>query len=210
MGVLKLQPDALVQSAALAASTNRGNQMIKRRENSGPNGDGYNGKHHRTSISLVTAIHATVPDQSFSPKTSIPSHVPVPMFRPHIPLRTNVLVEAGAVMSAILTALTARAADSSFGIAGQVVLGIGFLGTGASQPHGNEMHLHPRRSVEARGARFRVAFHLLSVLIVGCVRRAQNPGSDPPRYESAPLGASEWPLWRSIPCRCPVPWPLPV
>jgi putative Mg2+ transporter-C (MgtC) family protein len=45
-------------------------------------------------------------------------------------LRTNALVAAGAAMFVTLTALTARAADDSFRIAGQVVSGIGFLGAG--------------------------------------------------------------------------------
>jgi len=45
-------------------------------------------------------------------------------------LRTNALVAAGAAMFVMLTALTARAADDSFRIAGQVVSGIGFLGAG--------------------------------------------------------------------------------
>src|ERR1700674_4187548 len=43
-------------------------------------------------------------------------------------LRTNALVAAGAAMFVMLTALTTRAADDSFRIAGQVVSGIGFLG----------------------------------------------------------------------------------
>jgi putative Mg2+ transporter-C (MgtC) family protein len=45
-------------------------------------------------------------------------------------LRTNALVAAGAAMFVMLTALTTRAADDSFRIAGQVVTGIGFLGAG--------------------------------------------------------------------------------
>ena len=45
-------------------------------------------------------------------------------------LRTNALVAAGAAMFVMLTALTARVADDSFRIAGQVVSGIGFLGAG--------------------------------------------------------------------------------
>jgi putative Mg2+ transporter-C (MgtC) family protein len=45
-------------------------------------------------------------------------------------LRTNALVAAGASMFVMLTALTARTADDSFRIAGQVVSGIGFLGAG--------------------------------------------------------------------------------
>jgi putative Mg2+ transporter-C (MgtC) family protein len=45
-------------------------------------------------------------------------------------LRTNALVAAGAGMFVMLTALTARGADDSFRIAGQVVSGIGFLGAG--------------------------------------------------------------------------------
>ena len=45
-------------------------------------------------------------------------------------LRTNALVAAGAAMFVMLTALTARTADDSFRIAGQVVSGIGFLGAG--------------------------------------------------------------------------------
>lgn len=45
-------------------------------------------------------------------------------------LRTNALVAAGAAMFVMLTALTTRAADDSFRIAGQVVSGIGFLGAG--------------------------------------------------------------------------------
>jgi putative Mg2+ transporter-C (MgtC) family protein len=45
-------------------------------------------------------------------------------------LRTNALVAAGAAMFVMLTALTARGADDSFRIAGQVVSGIGFLGAG--------------------------------------------------------------------------------
>ena len=45
-------------------------------------------------------------------------------------LRTNALVAAGAGMFVMLTALTARTADDSFRIAGQVVSGIGFLGAG--------------------------------------------------------------------------------
>lgn len=45
-------------------------------------------------------------------------------------LRTNALVAAGAAMFVMLTALTARSADDSFRIAGQVVSGIGFLGAG--------------------------------------------------------------------------------
>jgi putative Mg2+ transporter-C (MgtC) family protein len=45
-------------------------------------------------------------------------------------LRTNALVAAGAAMFVMLTALTARPADDSFRIAGQVVSGIGFLGAG--------------------------------------------------------------------------------
>ena len=45
-------------------------------------------------------------------------------------LRTNALVAAGSVMFVMLTALTTRAADDSFRIAGQVVTGIGFLGAG--------------------------------------------------------------------------------
>ena len=45
-------------------------------------------------------------------------------------LRTNALVAAGAAMFVMLTALSARTADDSFRIAGQVVSGIGFLGAG--------------------------------------------------------------------------------
>lgn len=45
-------------------------------------------------------------------------------------LRTNALVAAGAAMFVMLTALTARSADDSFRIAGQIVSGIGFLGAG--------------------------------------------------------------------------------
>lgn len=45
-------------------------------------------------------------------------------------LRTNALVAAGAAMFVMLAALTTRAADDSFRIAGQVVTGIGFLGAG--------------------------------------------------------------------------------
>jgi putative Mg2+ transporter-C (MgtC) family protein len=45
-------------------------------------------------------------------------------------LRTNALVAAGAAMFVMLTALTARTADDSFRIAGQIVSGIGFLGAG--------------------------------------------------------------------------------
>lgn len=45
-------------------------------------------------------------------------------------LRTNALVAAGAAMFVMLTALTARTADDSFRIAGQVVSGVGFLGAG--------------------------------------------------------------------------------
>jgi putative Mg2+ transporter-C (MgtC) family protein len=45
-------------------------------------------------------------------------------------LRTNALLAAGAAMFVMLTALTARTADDSFRIAGQVVSGIGFLGAG--------------------------------------------------------------------------------
>jgi putative Mg2+ transporter-C (MgtC) family protein len=45
-------------------------------------------------------------------------------------LRTKALVAAGAAMFVMLTALTARTADDSFRIAGQVVSGIGFLGAG--------------------------------------------------------------------------------
>ena len=45
-------------------------------------------------------------------------------------LRTNALVAAGAALFVMLTALTARTADDSFRIAGQVVSGIGFLGAG--------------------------------------------------------------------------------
>jgi putative Mg2+ transporter-C (MgtC) family protein len=45
-------------------------------------------------------------------------------------LRTNALVAAGAAMFVMVTALTTRAADDSFRIAGQVVTGIGFLGAG--------------------------------------------------------------------------------
>ena len=45
-------------------------------------------------------------------------------------LRTNALVAAGSAMFVMLTALTTRAADDSFRIAGQVVTGIGFLGAG--------------------------------------------------------------------------------
>ncbi len=45
-------------------------------------------------------------------------------------LRTNALVSAGAGMFVMLAALTARAPDDSFRIAGQVVSGIGFLGAG--------------------------------------------------------------------------------
>lgn len=45
-------------------------------------------------------------------------------------LRTNALVAAGAAMFVMLTAVTTRAADDSFRIAGQVVTGIGFLGAG--------------------------------------------------------------------------------
>jgi putative Mg2+ transporter-C (MgtC) family protein len=45
-------------------------------------------------------------------------------------LRTNALVAAGAAMFVMLTALSARPADDSFRIAGQIVSGIGFLGAG--------------------------------------------------------------------------------
>src|SRR5271165_3340568 len=45
-------------------------------------------------------------------------------------LRTNALVAAGAAMFVMLAALSTRAADDSFRIAGQVVSGIGFLGAG--------------------------------------------------------------------------------
>jgi len=45
-------------------------------------------------------------------------------------LRTNALVAAGAAMFVMVTALTTRAPDDSFRIAGQVVTGIGFLGAG--------------------------------------------------------------------------------
>lgn len=45
-------------------------------------------------------------------------------------LRTNALVAAGAGMFVMLTALSARTADDSFRVAGQVVSGIGFLGAG--------------------------------------------------------------------------------
>lgn len=45
-------------------------------------------------------------------------------------LRTNALVAAGAAMFVMVTALTTRAGDDSFRIAGQVVTGIGFLGAG--------------------------------------------------------------------------------
>jgi putative Mg2+ transporter-C (MgtC) family protein len=45
-------------------------------------------------------------------------------------LRTNALVAAGAAMFVMLTVLSARPADDSFRIAGQIVSGIGFLGAG--------------------------------------------------------------------------------
>jgi putative Mg2+ transporter-C (MgtC) family protein len=45
-------------------------------------------------------------------------------------LRTNALLAAGAAMFVMVTALTTRAADDSYRIAGQVVTGIGFLGAG--------------------------------------------------------------------------------
>ena len=66
-------------------------------------------------------------------------------------LRTNALVAAGAAMFVMLTALTTRAADDSFRIAGQVVTGIGFLGAGVILRNGPQHFGVRRRSGRSPG-----------------------------------------------------------